>query len=115
MQMPEISAISLPSLTPAAPVQDTGALARSTSVAPPSTSTPEPAAPKSREALQQNLDQVLAESDTSLRFKVDDDSGRIVVSVVDNAGEVVMQIPDEAALNVARRLALTGSLLDYKA
>ncbi|PID42455.1 MAG: flagellar biosynthesis protein FlaG [Proteobacteria bacterium] len=40
-----------------------------------------------------------------LHFNVDDDSGRMVVKVVDrNTNEVVRQIPDEVALNMARNL-----------
>ena len=69
--------------------------------------------------LRQQIEQTLAESrvQTNLRFRVDEEARRIVVSVVDSdTGETIMQIPDEAALNVARRLAATGSgLLDQEA
>lgn len=70
-------------------------------------------------ALRQQIEQTLAESrvQTNLRFRVDEEARRIVVSVVDSdTGETIMQIPDEAALNVARRLAATGrGLLDQEA
>lgn len=69
--------------------------------------------------LRQQIEQTLAESrvQTNLRFRVDEEARRIVVSVVDSdTGETIMQIPDETALNVARRLAATGSgLLDQEA
>lgn len=70
---------------------------------------------KTQEGLQKQIDRVLEDTDTSLRFRVDDESKRIVVSVLDGAGEVILQIPDEAALEVARRFASTGSLLELKA
>lgn len=73
-----------------------------------------PPAP-TREALQKQIDRVLEEANTSLRFRVDDDAGRVIVSVVDGRGEVVLQIPDETALAIARRLARSGSLLELKA
>jgi flagellar protein FlaG len=41
-----------------------------------------------------------------LRFSVDQDSGRTVVTVVDpQSGEVIRQIPSEEVLTIARRLA----------
>lgn len=76
---------------------------------------PAPAVPRAPAALQKQLDDLLADSDTSLRFRVDGTSHRIVVSVLDHEGAVILQIPDETALTIARRLALTGSLLDARA
>ena len=74
-----------------------------------------PGTPAQPDALQEQIDRVLAEADTSLRFRVDEQAQRVVVSVLDGAGEVVMQIPDEAALAVARHLARHGTLLAEKA
>lgn len=69
--------------------------------------------------LQKQIEQALADARvmTNLHFRVDEDVGRIVVSVVDSdTGETIVQIPDEAALAVARRLAATGrGLLDREA
>ncbi|MGY3265469.1 flagellar protein FlaG [Lysobacter sp. HA35] len=76
---------------------------------------PAPAVPRTPAALQKQLDRLIADSDTSLRFRVDSQSHRIVVSVLDQQGAVILQIPDEAALDVARRLTLTGALLDSRA
>jgi hypothetical protein len=51
---------------------------------------------------------------TGLRFRLDQDAGRVVVSIIDSeSGSVLRQIPSEAALRVARSLAHSGrSLLD---
>lgn len=76
---------------------------------------PAPEPPHTSATLQRQLDAMLADSDTSLRFRVDDQAHRIVVSVLDHEGEVILQIPSEAALVIARRLAVTGSLLDTRA
>jgi len=41
-----------------------------------------------------------------LNFRIDDDSGRVVVSLVDQAdGTVLMQLPSEEALRIAKLLA----------
>lgn len=101
-----------------APTSDAGASPRPDDAA---SASPAPAAergpppPPTREALQRQIDRVLEDANTSLRFRVDDASDRIVVSVIDGRGEVIMQIPDETALALARRLARNGSLLDLKA
>ena len=69
--------------------------------------------------LQKQLEQAMADArvQTNLRFRVDEDANRIVVSVVDSdTGETIVQIPDETALTVARRLAATGrGLFDREA
>ncbi|WP_256644831.1 flagellar protein FlaG [Thermomonas paludicola] len=74
---------------------------------------------RAAEELQKQLDEAMSHSTTrtSLRFRVDDEAHRIVVSVVDSdSGKTIAQIPDETALALARRLAETGSgLLDQHA
>lgn len=78
----------------------------------------QPAPPKASE-LQRQLEEAMAQArvQTNLRFRVDEQARRIVVSVIDSeTGQTLLQIPDEAALAVARRLADTGSgLLDQQA
>lgn len=67
---------------------------------------------QSAQELQEQIEQTLSDArvQTNLRFRVDEDARRIVVSVVDSdTGETILQIPDEAALAVAKRLAETGS------
>ncbi|GAB6196958.1 flagellar protein FlaG [Lysobacter xanthus] len=107
--MPDVVSIA-PAAVPAAPAARP--VARAPATSPPATP---PRVPPTPEALQRQLDDALADADTSLRFRVDRQSGRIVVAVVDHNGEVVLQVPDEAALAVARHLARSGSLLDLKA
>ena len=69
--------------------------------------------------LQKQIETMLAESrvQTNLKFRVDEELRRVVVSVVDSdTGETILQIPGEAALAVARRLAESGTgMLDQHA
>ncbi|HHO69378.1 MAG TPA: flagellar protein FlaG [Gammaproteobacteria bacterium] len=47
-----------------------------------------------------------------LQFSVDEDSGRIVIKVIDSeTNEVIRQIPPEDALRLARDLGSAGSLI----
>ncbi|WP_025821651.1 flagellar protein FlaG [Shewanella marina] len=49
---------------------------------------------------------------TGIEFRVDEDSGRNVVSVLDqDSGEVLRQIPSEEALKMAEKLADVAGLL----
>lgn len=63
---------------------------------------------KQRDKLEQavtKLNDYIQSVQRDLQFNVDDDSGRMVVKVVDRkTNEVVRQIPDEVALNMARNL-----------
>jgi flagellar protein FlaG len=71
---------------------------------------------KSEQGSPPSLDQVkaaaeqiakyLASSGRSLNFRVDNDTGRVVVSVRDAAsGDLIRQIPSEEALQLARSLS----------
>lgn len=64
--------------------------------------------PPSAEALQAAVKQIesyLKGSERSLEFKVDEASGRTVISVRDAAsGDLIRQIPSEEALRLARSL-----------
>ncbi|MDN5843695.1 MAG: flagellar protein FlaG [Alcaligenaceae bacterium] len=56
------------------------------------------------DALQQANEQLQAWS-TGMRFSVDDDAQRLVVSIVDNGtGEVLRTVPSEAVLKIARMI-----------
>ncbi|PIE43422.1 MAG: flagellar biosynthesis protein FlaG [Gammaproteobacteria bacterium] len=63
---------------------------------------------RQREHLEQavtRLNDYIQSVQRDLHFNIDDESGRMVVKVVDrNTDEVVRQIPDEVALNMARNL-----------
>jgi flagellar protein FlaG len=64
----------------------------------------------SAETLQQELDATMKDVQTSLRFRVDDEANRVVVSVVDQgSGDVIYQIPSDVALRIAKRMAELGS------
>lgn len=106
--MPDIASIAPLTIPAVAPAPDHGSR---TAVA----AAPSPPPPRTPDALQRQLDDAIADADTSLRFRVDDASGRIVVAVLDTDGRVLLQIPDETALAVARHLARTGTLLDLRA
>jgi flagellar protein FlaG len=130
--MPDITPISaspsgaLPASTPGAGASSrpvSGNAPAQPGLVPARQSQAEPAAPPQKPAtpseLQKQIEATLAESrvQTNLKFRVDEDARRVVVSVVDSdTGETILQIPDDAALAVARRLADTGSgLLDQQA
>ena len=81
---------------------------------------PEPASSAeqvTRAGLQKQMDSLLAATQTSLQFRVDDEVDRLVVSVVDqDSGEVLLQIPGEVALRIAKSLAANGQgLVNEKA
>jgi uncharacterized FlaG/YvyC family protein len=97
------------SVKPAAPAASTPAAGVS------SFQRPAPSVPSTPERLQRQLDEAIADSDTSLRFRVDRDAGRIVVAVLDHHGALILQIPSETALALARRLAAPGARLDLRA
>ncbi|MCC2658575.1 MAG: hypothetical protein K0Q76_3683 [Panacagrimonas sp.] len=64
------------------------------------------AQPVEIEAALEELVARAAESGASLDFRIDEDSGRVVVSVVDRQdGTVLRQMPSEEALRIARNLA----------
>lgn len=76
----------------------------------PATGAVESAARDVRQAdIEEALDKLVAraaESGASLDFRIDEDSGRVVVSVVDRRdGTVLRQMPSEEALRIARNLA----------
>lgn len=119
--MTEIASLA-PSTSPPASTDTAGATSAAAAVspapvAPPDAAPPEalPPAARTREALQAQIDRVLEDADTSLRFRVDEESDRVVVAVLDGRGDVILQVPNDAALALARRLARHGSLLEAKA
>jgi flagellar protein FlaG len=61
----------------------------------------------------QRLTELMSETQRSLRFKVDEISGRTVITVLDKeTHEVVRQIPPPEFLAVVRHLERVGALLD---
>jgi flagellar protein FlaG len=63
----------------------------------------------------QRLSELMNETQRSLRFQVDELSGRTVITVLDaETNEVVRQIPSPELLAVVRHLERVGALLDVR-
>jgi flagellar protein FlaG len=61
------------------------------------------------------LNELMAERERSLNFRVDEASGRTVITVLDAmTREIVRQIPSEEVLALARALEKSGALLDTR-
>jgi flagellar protein FlaG len=69
------------------------------------------------DALARALNDYVQQTRSDLRFEMDDQSGHVVIQLVDaDSGEVLRQIPGEAALRVARHLMQHGwGLTDVRA
>ncbi|MBO1520738.1 flagellar protein FlaG [Oceanisphaera pacifica] len=65
----------------------------------------------------EEMDEFVGTFNRGLKFRVDEDSGQQVVTVVDNkTGDTIRQIPTEELLEVVARLAeASGGLIDVKA
>ena len=75
----------------------------------------EKAQPLEREQLEQMAQQLqdfMGEMNRSLQFKVDEDSGRDVIKVLDkNSGEVIKQYPSEEVLSLVSKLSESAGIL----
>lgn len=61
------------------------------------------------EELAARMEELAGSFNRGLKFSVDEDSGRQVVTVVDNrSGETIRQIPTEELLDIIARLAKAG-------
>lgn len=69
------------------------------------------------EEMAEQMESFIGTFNRGLKFRVDEDSGRNVVTVVDNeSGDIIRQIPTEELLKVISRLAeASGGLIDTKA
>jgi flagellar protein FlaG len=68
------------------------------------------------EGALRKLNQTMAAEQRSLSFRIDEGSGRTVITVVDAVTkEVIRQIPAEEVLAVSRALEAVGGLLDAHA
>ncbi|PCC13427.1 flagellar protein FlaG [Pseudoalteromonas sp. JB197] len=68
------------------------------------------------EKVVQQLQDFMGEMNRSIQFKVDEESGRNVIKVIDKAsGDLVKQYPSEEVLGIVSKLAeTTGVLIDFK-
>ncbi|GAA67076.1 flagellar protein FlaG [Pseudoalteromonas sp. BSi20429] len=75
----------------------------------------EKAQPLEREQLEQMAQQLqdfMGEMNRSLQFRVDEDSGRDVIKVLDkNSGEVIKQYPSEEVLSLVSKLSESAGIL----
>ncbi len=75
----------------------------------------EKAQPLEREQLEQMAQQLqdfMGEMNRSLQFKVDEDSGRDVIKVLDKeTGEVIKQYPSEEVLSLVSKLSESAGIL----
>ena len=63
-----------------------------------------------------SINTFLQENQRGLRFQVDKDTGRTIITVINPvSGEVVRQIPPQEVLNIARELKVSGALLNARA
>ncbi|MEH6478952.1 MULTISPECIES: flagellar protein FlaG [Pseudoalteromonas] len=73
------------------------------------------AQPLEREQLEQMAQQLqdfMGEMNRSLQFKVDEDSGRDVIKVLDkDSGEVIKQYPSEEVLSLVSKLSKSAGIL----
>lgn len=61
----------------------------------------------------QQVEELLSLVDSSLTFRVDDEAGRTVISIIDGEnGSVVRQIPSEEILEVSRKIS--GQLEEFR-
>lgn len=72
--------------------------------------------PDKLEKVAQQLQNFMGEMNRSIQFKVDEDSGRNVIKVIDKeSGDLVKQYPSEEVLGIVSKLAeATGVLIDFK-
>ncbi|MBU2710486.1 flagellar protein FlaG [Zooshikella harenae] len=63
----------------------------------------------------EQLNDFVSARQRDILFKVDDDAGRVVISVVDRESEeIIRQIPEELALRLAKNLKEHGDLILIK-
>jgi len=99
---------STASLTTAAPrpAPDKGRAAKIAEAPPPGLGVqPSAEAAKSSEAAMEKLNSYLHQTDTELKFQVDEGSGRPIFKIVSQlTGEVLLQVPSEEMLAMARKV-----------
>ncbi|WP_312935382.1 flagellar protein FlaG [Pseudomonas sp.] len=104
-----------PVLPAIAPLKGSADLAASPDTPAAVTAVTSPAPAASREALEKavgDMRDFARDNQRNLEFSIDDDSGKVVVKVIaTDSGEVIRQLPSEAALKLAQTLNDANSLL----
>ena len=82
-----------------------------------STAEPEAQSPEELEKLAIDLSDMMSVMKKGLAFRIDESSGQSVVSVLDiDSGDIIRQIPNEEALELAQKLSeVTGLLMKTEA
>lgn len=77
----------------------------------------QPASRADVEQAAENITRYLQENGSSLNFSIDDESGRVIMKIIDpSTDEVIRQFPSEDALSISKSLdKLQGLLLRDKA
>ncbi|QFU25362.1 flagellar protein FlaG [Shewanella eurypsychrophilus] len=77
-----------------------------------STAEPEAQSPEELEKLAIDLSDMMSVMKKGLAFRIDESSGQSVVSVLDiDSGDIIRQIPNEEALELAQKLSEVAGLL----
>jgi flagellar protein FlaG len=64
----------------------------------------------------ERLNEIMSGKQRSLRFQVDEGSGRTIITVINTVtNEVIRQIPPEKLLAIARHMEDLGALIDARA
>src|SRR3954464_5173746 len=88
---------------------------RATGASPQQEAAPPPPSHKI-ESVTRQIDSFLRSQNHQLQFRVDQGSGKMIVTVTDGeTGEVIRQVPGEDALKMAQRIEDMTGLLDEKA
>lgn len=76
-----------------------------------------PRGAESPEQAFEEINTMMQAWDTGMRFEIDEDTQRVVVSIIDTkSGDVLRQIPSEEVLHVAKMITqFQGKLLSVKA
>ncbi len=116
--MSSSTSIQQNSITALRPAQALPTIVAAPSASPRATAGPEPVATRPQPAKVTPEDAARLEADlarlapptASLRFRVDPELNRVVVSIVDSkTGDILRQIPSEEALAIAQSLSDSGS------
>jgi flagellar protein FlaG len=104
------SAPSVPRVEPAAPAASGGK-----AVAPAGEVLPVAPEPVDVAKAIERLNDIMSSKQRSLRFRVDEGSGRTIITVInEETGELIRQIPPEELLAVAQQLEDIGTLIDAR-
>ncbi|PLC47982.1 hypothetical protein CR159_20515 [Pollutimonas subterranea] len=76
-----------------------------------------PGNPNSMEKALEDVNNNMKAWATSMRFNVDPDAGRVVVSIIDSAtGEVLRTVPSDAVVRIAKMIVqMQGNVVNTKA